>query len=226
MPVARPRRVREAPLPAHARVLIVDDRQSHRAVLRGFLSPLGLAVQEVGEGAAVLPQVRAWHPQLVLLDLNLPDASGWDLCREIRALADAPQVVIVSANAHENTEEARLLHGYLGFVSKPVRESELIDMVRHALTLPAEPAESAESAESAEPPQSPEPEAPPHAELLREMLQLGATGRLRALEAQLAELAASGGAIGAWARQMLTLARTDGAALNDRLGEALHASRT
>ncbi|CAG2131251.1 Sensor histidine kinase RcsC [Cupriavidus campinensis] len=226
VPVARPRRVREAPLPAHARVLIVDDRQSHRAVLRGFLSPLGLAVQEVGEGAAVLPQVRAWHPQLVLLDLNLPDASGWDLCREIRALADAPQVVIVSANAHENTEEARLLHGYLGFVSKPVRESELIDMVRHALTLPAEPAESAESAESAEPPQSPEPEAPPHAELLREMLQLGATGRLRALEAQLAELAASGGAIGAWAREMLTLARTDGAALNDRLGEALHASRT
>lgn len=165
----------------------------------------------------MLPQVRAWHPHLVLLDLNLPDASGWDLCREIRALADAPQVVIVSANAHENTEEARLLHGYLGFVSKPVRESELIDMVRHALTLPAEPTESAESAE---------PEAPPHAELLREMLQLGATGRLRALEAQLAELSASGGAIGAWARQMLTLARTDGAALNDRLGEALHASRT
>ncbi len=66
----------------------------------------------------MLPQLRAWHPHLVLLDLNLPDASGWDLCREIRAEPGAPQVVIVSANAHENTEEARLQHGYFGFVSK------------------------------------------------------------------------------------------------------------
>ncbi len=50
VPVARPRMVPEAPLPANAQVLIADDRQSHRAVLRGFLSPLGLAVQEVEGG--------------------------------------------------------------------------------------------------------------------------------------------------------------------------------
>ncbi|MGT2492063.1 response regulator [Cupriavidus basilensis] len=54
-------------------------------MLLGFLAPLGLAVDEVGEGAAVLPAVQRLRPQLVLLDLNLPDASGWDLCRLLRA---------------------------------------------------------------------------------------------------------------------------------------------
>jgi len=196
------------PLPSDARVLVVDDRAAHRAVLRGFLAPLGLNVREVGEGALVLPTLRDWRPQLVLLDLNLPDASGWELCRQIRAEPVPPAIVIVSANAHENTEEAHSQHGYLGFVSKPVREAELIDMVRRALATPGEPA------------------TPPEPEVLRELLHLGATGRLRAMEAQLSELADSGGAVAAWARRMLAVARTDGQALTDTLGEALHATRT
>lgn len=205
--VTCPQRAPAPPMPAGARVLIVDDRRAHRAVLRGFLAPHGLAVHEAGDGAGVLPALCQWRPHLVLLDLNLPDASGWDLCRQIRAEANAPQVVIVSANAHENTEEARALHGYLGFVSKPVRERELVEMVRRALT-------------------QPQPALTPAPDLLRELLQLGATGRLRALEAQLSELAEGGGAVATWALQMLALARTDGTALTASLGEALHASRT
>lgn len=212
--VAGPRKAMPAkPLPAGARVLIVDDRAAHRAVLRGFLAPLDLAVREVGEGAQVLPVLREWRPQLVLLDLNLPDASGWNLCREIRAEQPAPQVVIVSANAHENTEEARQLHGYLGFVSKPVREAELIDMVHRALALaPATPT-------------APRPEQPDD-ETLRELLAMGATGRMRAAEARLSELALDDGAVAEWARRMLALARHDAAALTASLGEALHAIRS
>jgi CheY-like chemotaxis protein/anti-sigma regulatory factor (Ser/Thr protein kinase) len=207
---AVPRKDMPAPVvPTGARVLIVDDRVAHRAVLRGFLAPLDLAVREVGEGAQVMPALREWRPQLVLLDLNLPDASGWDLCRQIRAEQPTSQVVIVSANAHENTEEARLLHGYLGFVSKPVREPELIDMVHRALALAP----------------APQP-AQPDDETLRELLAMGATGRLRAAEAYLAEMAQDGGAVAAWARQMLTLARTDAAALAASIGEALHATRS
>ncbi|AOY95073.1 hybrid sensor histidine kinase/response regulator [Cupriavidus sp. USMAA2-4] len=211
-----------APLVPHARVLVVDDRAAHRAVLRGFLAPLGLAVREAGEGAAVLPALRQWRPQLVLLDLNLPDASGWDLCRRIRAEPAPPQVVIVSANAHQNTEEARLLHGHLGFVSKPVREAELLDMVRRALAAP--PAQLEARLEP--PPPAQPPAQPPAPDLLRELLQLGASGRQRALEALLAELADGGGAVGAWAHRMLALARSDGAALNASLGEALHGTRS
>lgn len=212
--VAGPRKAMPAkPLPAGARVLIVDDRAAHRAVLRGFLAPLDLAVREVGEGAQVLPVLREWRPQLVLLDLNLPDASGWNLCREIRAEQPAPQVVIVSANAHENTEEARQLHGYLGFVSKPVREAELIDMVHRALALaPATPT-------------TPRAEQPDD-ETLRELLAMGATGRMRAAEARLSELALDDGAVAEWARRMLALARHDAAALTASLGEALHAIRS
>ncbi|AMR82235.1 ATP-binding protein [Cupriavidus nantongensis] len=208
-PLARPPAVPAQPLPAGARVLVVDDRAAHRAVLRGFLAPLGLTVREAGDGAGLQAELCRWQPQLVLLDLNLPDASGWDLCRQIRALDPAPQVVIVSANAHENTDETRALHGYLGFVSKPVRERELVEMVRRALAQP-----------------QPQPAAAPAPDTLRELLQLGATGRLRAVEAQLSELAQEGGAVAAWALQMLALARTDAAALTTSLGEALHASRS
>ncbi|QET01561.1 MULTISPECIES: hybrid sensor histidine kinase/response regulator [Cupriavidus] len=260
----KPSAVQRVPLPDDARVLVVDDRAAHRAVLRGFLGPLGLTVHEVGVGAEVLPAVRRVRPHLVLLDLNLPDASGWDLCRHLRALPDAPRVVIVSANAHENTEEARATHGYFGFVSKPVREAELLDTVRRALTtaitvatqgasphrpsaragapaaMPGGAAVRGPASGRADEPGKPGvartgsldaalaamPDGTPDAELVRELLQMGATGRLRALEAQLTELAESGGALAAWASRMLALARTDGHALNVSLGEALHATRS
>ncbi len=199
------------PLPANARILIVDDRAEHRAVLRGFLAPLGLMVHEVCEGAQVLPTLREWRPHLVLLDLNLPDASGWELCRQIRAEPSAPEVVIVSANAHENTEEARHMHGCAGFISKPVREAELISIVHRVLAAVPVPVPQA---------------APPDPEILRELLAMGATGRLRAAEAHLAEMAEGDGAVAAWALQMLPLARTDAAALTESLGEALHATRS
>ena len=214
-PVARRVPAQRTRLPADARVLVVDDRAAHRAVLLGFLAPLGLAVDEVGEGAAVLPAVQRLRPQLVLLDLNLPDASGWDLCRLLRARERPPLVVIVSANAHENTEEARATHGYFAFVSKPVREVELIEVVRRALASAVQHESKAAAVHAL-----------PSAELLRELLLLGATGRQRALEAQLSELAEGADAAAAWAVRMLALARSDGAALTHSLGEALHESRS
>ncbi|KJK25522.1 ATPase [Burkholderiaceae bacterium 16] len=214
-PVARRTPAQRTRLPADARVLVVDDRAAHRAVLLGFLAPLGLAVDEVGEGAAVLPAVQRLRPQLVLLDLNLPDASGWDLCRLLREQERPPLVVIVSANAHENTEEARATHGYFAFVSKPVREAELIEVVRRALASAVQHESKAAAVHAL-----------PSAELLRELLLLGATGRQRALEAQLSELAEGVDAAAAWAARMLALARSDGAALTHSLGEALHESRS
>lgn len=220
-------------VPADARVLLVDDRAAHRAVLSGFLGPLGLTLYEAGEGAAVLPAVRRWRPQLVLLDLNLPDASGWDLCRLIRAEPDAPTVVIVSANAHENTEEARLAHGYRAFVGKPVREIELVDVVRRALVdrqrAAARPAAVPHTLLHALPhalPQTLARGAAPPVETVRELLILGATGRQRALEAQLTELADGEEPVATWAAGMLDLARSDTAALKLTLGEVLHECRS
>ncbi len=229
-PVARRAAAPGTRLPAGSRVLVVDDRAAHRAVLLGFLAPLGLVVHEIGDGAGVLPAVQRWRPQLVLLDLNLPDASGWDLCRLLRAQAPAPLVVIVSANAHENTEEARATHGHFAFISKPVREAELIEVVRRALA-GAAPREDAQVQTGAATMTAMDGAAidahgAPAPELLRELLLLGATGRQRALEAQLAELADGADAASAWAARMLVLARTDGAALTHSLGEALHDSRS
>ena len=189
-------------------------RRAPRGAAR-LLAPLGLAVREAGEGAAVLPALRQWRPQLVLLDLNLPDASGWDLCRRIRAEPAPPQVVIVSANAHQNTEEARLLHGHLGFVSKPVREAELLDMVRRALARRRRSWKHGWNHRRQRSRQHSRPRptccanccnwAP--AAGARPRSPAGRTGRRRRRGRRLAH-------------RMLALARSDGAALNASLGEA------
>ncbi|MGT2492062.1 hypothetical protein ACU4GD_19920 [Cupriavidus basilensis] len=119
--------------------------------------------------------------------------------------------MIVSANAHENTEEARATHGYFRFRQQagarggtdrggPARWRARCGTSRAAAV-----------------------HALPSAELLRELLLLGATGR-RA-EAQLS-VAEGADAAAAWAVRDVALARSDGAALTHSLGEALHESRS
>ncbi|HXJ73419.1 MAG TPA: response regulator, partial [Candidatus Dormibacteraeota bacterium] len=106
------------------RVLVIED---HPPLLRMISDMLGQAVEALFQVESTarlgdaLERLAAGSIDVVLLDLNLPDASGWELCRQIRAEPSPPEVVIVSANAHENTEEARHMHGCAGFISKPVR---------------------------------------------------------------------------------------------------------
>ncbi|HQN13112.1 MAG TPA: ATP-binding protein [Quisquiliibacterium sp.] len=197
-------------------VLVVDDEPAHRAVLRQTLAPLGFDVYEAETGAGCLACARSLQPDLVLLDVNLPDAAGWDVAGRLRGQhAHAPRIVMVSANVHENTPAARTAAGVNGFVAKPFAETDLLEAIRDALGLTWTLAPVA----SPEPPLADLP-----ADVARELLALSARGHHRALVARLAEMADESDALAAWGRRLASLQARDSRMLRDTLMEVLNAA--
>lgn len=100
-------------------ILIVDDHPSFRAVARRLLEAEGyVVVGEAEDGAAAIAAVRALRPEIVLLDVHLPDTNGFDVAAELTAAGPAPVVVLVSS--HESADFGPLVSrsGARGFVSK------------------------------------------------------------------------------------------------------------
>ncbi|KPW43363.1 Sensor histidine kinase/response regulator [Pseudomonas syringae pv. berberidis] len=113
-------------------VLVVDDHIEHRKVISGMLEPLGFTVAQAENGMEAVRQVSLLHPDLILMDLSMPDMDGWATLRMIRrnARSNAP-VIVLSANANASTDDD-IGHDYL---SKPVHLRDLLDRLKHHLNL-------------------------------------------------------------------------------------------
>lgn len=86
-------------------VLIVDDSAADRALLRTILGRAGYTVHEVARGGDVLERAREVRPHVIILDVNLPDMSGLDVCRAIRADAKLASVpVLILTVRHDDTD--------------------------------------------------------------------------------------------------------------------------
>jgi DNA-binding NarL/FixJ family response regulator len=108
-----------APASASVRVLIVDDHARFRALARRTLQAEGYeVVGEAPDGAAALAAVAALHPDVVLLDVGLPDVSGLDLAQQLHDTNGGPQVVLVSTRDAEDYAQLAHAHGARGFVPK------------------------------------------------------------------------------------------------------------
>lgn len=81
----------------YRRILLVEDEARLRQVIARNLVARGHVVRDVSTAAAALAAIREERPDLLLLDLNLPDRSGWDVLRETRALGIEVPTVVVSA---------------------------------------------------------------------------------------------------------------------------------
>ncbi|MEM8707701.1 MAG: response regulator transcription factor [Actinomycetota bacterium] len=113
-------------------VLVVDDEPAFREGLRQALKQEGFIVHLAADGEEALEVYRAYHPDLVLLDVMLPRMSGIDVCRHIRATDDTP-VIMVSARNEEIDAVVALEVGADDYVSKPYRVRELIARMRTVL---------------------------------------------------------------------------------------------
>ena len=113
-------------------VLVVDDEPAFREGLRQALKQEGFIVHLAADGEEALEVYRAYHPDLVLLDVMLPRMSGIDVCREIRAVDDTP-VIMVSARNEEIDAVVALEVGADDYVGKPYRVRELIARMRTVL---------------------------------------------------------------------------------------------
>ena len=117
-------------MPTHVptTVLIVDDHSAFRARARRMLEADGYSVVgEAGDGASGIDAVRRLAPDLVLLDLQLPDSSGFAVAAEIAAGAAAPAVIITSTRDGSDFGALAGRAGALGFLSKEDLSGEALE---------------------------------------------------------------------------------------------------
>ncbi|HUQ44404.1 MAG TPA: response regulator transcription factor, partial [Candidatus Limnocylindria bacterium] len=121
------------------RILVVEDDDEARAVLVRELASRGYRIQEAPDGAAALARWEAGRPDIVLLDLGLPDMDGLDVIRRIRRDAMTP-IVILSGRYAESEKVEALDRGADDYVTKPFGLAELHARIRVALRRAAGPA--------------------------------------------------------------------------------------
>ncbi|MDJ0450411.1 response regulator [Methylocystis sp. JR02] len=117
------------------RVLIVDDEPQIRRVLRPSLIASGYEVREAASGDEALARVSESMPDLVILDLGLPDMEGKETLRKLRLMTTKTPVIILSARERESEKIAALDLGANDYVEKPFAMGELLARIRAALRL-------------------------------------------------------------------------------------------
>lgn len=114
------------------RILLVDDHDMVRDVLRGRLNrePDLEVVAEAGTAADALERVRSSHPDVVVLDVRLPDRSGVEVCRDIRSEHTDVAVLMLTASADNQAVFDAIMAGASGYVLKKIRGNGLVDGIR------------------------------------------------------------------------------------------------
>ena len=113
-------------------VLVVEDAEDVRALLVSVLQQAGMDTREATTGSECLAQVRENRPDLVVLDLGLPDADGTEVCRQLRAMSNC-YVLMLTGRAEEVDILAGLASGADGYMIKPFSPRELTARVQAML---------------------------------------------------------------------------------------------
>lgn len=101
------------------RVLLVDDHAEFRAFARGLITSAGyFVIAEASDGSAALRAADLHHPDIVVLDIRLPDMSGLDVAHRMKAGPNAPVVILVSSGDRRDYEQVAREAGARGFIAK------------------------------------------------------------------------------------------------------------
>ena len=127
-------------VPEQIKVLVVDDRETNREILLHHLGRTGFRTDSAGDGSAALAQLRAAHEagepfDLVLMDMKMPDLSGVELARRIRALPPFAALPLVLVSSHSDTNQGREAReaGTAALLEKPVSKNELCRCIEDVL---------------------------------------------------------------------------------------------
>lgn len=114
-------------------VLLVEDEPPIRRFLRTTLSAQGYEVTEAADGAAALEQIRKRPPDLLVLDLGLPDMDGAEIIRRLRGTGETLPIIVLSSRVDEAGKVTALDLGADDYVTKPFGVDELLARIRAAL---------------------------------------------------------------------------------------------
>jgi len=113
-------------------ILLVDDENALRQVLRARLTAREYLVYEASTGEEGLQQVSVLQPDVIILDIGLPDIDGIEVTRRLRLLVQTP-IIILSVHATESDKIAALDAGADDYLTKPCDLGELLDRIRTAV---------------------------------------------------------------------------------------------
>ena len=122
-------------------ILLVEDNELNRDMLSRRLLRANYTVLTAGDGAEALRVIREQHPDVVLLDMNLPVKDGWTTCREVREDPNIENTRIIALTAHAMGEDkARAMAaGCNDYATKPVDFPELLEKISQLAAGDSEP---------------------------------------------------------------------------------------
>ena len=125
------------------KILVVDDEPKIVQLARDYLEHAGFAVSAAYDGAAAIASARADRPDLVVLDLGLPEVDGLDVARTLRAESQLP-IVMLTGRSEESDKLVGLELGADDYITKPFSPKELVARVRAVLRRAARPRDDAD----------------------------------------------------------------------------------
>jgi signal transduction histidine kinase len=169
------------------KILLADDDPLHLELVQNLLRPLGFTVFIARDGKTCVQLAEQCQPDLAMIDLSLPDISGWEVAQQLRAMVGLEQLklMIVSANAHEYSPGAGAHHD--SFVTKPIELTALLEQVGLLLDLKwiDRPERGGLVEQEAPITRSASDRSRHH---LDDLYRLGSIGHVRGIEAKLREL--------------------------------------
>lgn len=130
--------------PTGARILVVEDEPPILRAVRTYLSRRDFQVETAETGAQALDVYARRRPDLILLDLGLPDTDGFEVIRRVRERGNTP-IIVLSARGAEHDKVTALDLGADDYLTKPFGVDELLARVRVALRHAARPAQGSEA---------------------------------------------------------------------------------
>ena len=117
------------------RILIVDDESAIRLICRLNLGSLGFETLEAPDGTAAIALARAERPDLILLDVMMPEVDGWRVAEELAAHDETREIPILFLSARSESSDQLRGHelGGVGYITKPFDPLEMADTVRSVL---------------------------------------------------------------------------------------------
>jgi CheY-like chemotaxis protein len=120
------------------RILNVDDVEAHRYSISRLLARAGFVVTDAATGAEAIRQAIEDQPELVLLDIHLPDATGYDVCEKLKQSPETANIAVVHITASDKGEEAAMRSATVGadeYLTYPIVPKRLIHRIRELLQL-------------------------------------------------------------------------------------------
>ena len=114
------------------KIVVIDDEKSVRDVVKAYLEKDGFTVYVAANGRKGLALAERSNPDLIVLDLMLPDISGEEICQEVRSRSDVP-ILMLTAKASEDERISGLVAGADDYLVKPFSPRELVARVRAVL---------------------------------------------------------------------------------------------